>query len=438
MKSQCPYDLVIGLDRSDAKADLYYIDVKSDRRWSQTLDTAPERLHDWLADLRQKYPRGRVAVCVEQPAVNLILFLETYSWITLHAINPITLQKYREAFVTSRAKDDGLDARFQAELTLTHWEQLPVWKPQDSQTRRLQQLVLHRRSVVNERTALTNRLQALLKQYYPQALELCGEELWRPLATTFLLLWPSLQAVQKARSSKLKDFYHRQGSRSAPRLEKRLALIQAAVPLTDESALVDTFAVRVQLICRQLDLVRETIATYDAQIHEVFTAHPDRDIFQSLPGAGPVLAPRLLTAMGSDREHYDKAHELQCFSGVAPVTKQSGKKKHVHRRYRCPIFVRQSFHEYAKESVLHCRWAAAYYLQQREERAAPHHTAVRALAFKWQRVIFRCWKDREPYDDARYEATLQRRGSPLVKLFRCVEVGRNPAKKTPPKTQKNR
>jgi hypothetical protein len=54
------------------------------------------------------------------------------------------------------------------------------------------------------------------------------------------------------------------------------------------------------------------------------------------------------------------------------------------------LFLRQSFHEYAKESVLPSRWAAAYYLQQRTK-GAPHNTAVRALAFKWQRILWRCW-----------------------------------------------
>lgn len=151
-----------------------------------------------------------------------------------------------------------------------------------------------------------------------------------------------------------------------------------------------------------MDLVRETIATYDTQIqiHQTFAAHPDSALFDSFPGAGPVLALRLLATLGADQDRFQNAHQLQCFTGVAPVTKQSGKKRFVHRRYRCPVFQRQSFHEYAKESILHCRWAAAYYLQQREQKNAPHNTAVRALAFKWQRVIFRCWQNRTPYNDA--------------------------------------
>jgi transposase len=180
MTSTHPFDLVIGLDRSDRKADLHHIDTHSGRQHRQTIVTSPEALHDWLAQLRQQYPQGRVAICLEQPAANLILFLEAYEWITLYAINPISLQKFRETFVTSRAKDDGKDAAYLAELLLTHHRKLKPWQPDDGQTRQLQQLVSHRRAVVDERTGLSNRLKALLKQYFPQALELCGEDLWRP------------------------------------------------------------------------------------------------------------------------------------------------------------------------------------------------------------------------------------------------------------------
>ncbi len=121
------FDRLIGLDRSDTQADLSFIDPRAGRRWRQTLDTAPERLHDGLAQLRQEYPRARVALCVEQPALNRILFLETYAWITLFPINPLTLQKFREAFVTSRAKDDGQDAQYLAELLFTQPDKLTPW-----------------------------------------------------------------------------------------------------------------------------------------------------------------------------------------------------------------------------------------------------------------------------------------------------------------------
>ena len=287
--------------------------------------------------------------------------------------------------------------------------------------------------MVEERTGLSNRLIALLKQYFPQALVLCGEDLWRPLATRFLLKWSSLQAVQKAKPASLKQFYHLNGSRSAKLMEKRLALVAKAVPVTDETALIESFALRVQLICRQLQLLTRTIADYDRQIAVAYAAHPDHAIFASLPGAGPVLGPRLLASMGSQRERFDAAADLQQYSGIAPVTKRSGGSCYIHRRYLCPKFHKQSFHEFAKESILWSRWAAAYYLQQRIK-GCPHHTAVRALAYKWQRVIWRCWQNRTPYQEAIYEAALRKSGSNLVTLFDRVELGKspfkNPAKKS--------
>jgi hypothetical protein len=303
-----------------------------------------------------------------------------------------------------------------------------VWAPEDSPTRTLQQLVFHRRAVVDERTALTNRLIALLKQYFPQALSLCGEDLWRPLATRFLLKWPSLQAVQKARPATLKTFYYLQGSRSQPLIEQRLALIAKAVPVTDETGIIDSFVLRVQLICRQLQLTQKAVTSFDQQMAQAYTAHPDHALFASLPGAGPVLGARLLATLGSQRERFaDSAAQLQRYTGIAPVTKRSGGSCYIHRRYLCPKFHRQSFHEYARESILWSRWAAAYYLQQRRK-GSSHHTAVRALAFKWQRIIWRCWQDRQPYDEAVYEASLKKHGSPVVALFDCVDLGKSPWK----------
>jgi len=427
LTTSIPYDLVIGLDRSDKKADLYLIDTHTGKQWAQTIDTAPEALHDWLTQLRQQYPQARVGLILEQPALNLIGFFESVDWITLCAINPISLQKFREAFVTSRAKNDAKDAQYLAELLFTHHHKLKVWKPEDPQTRLLQQLVRHRRAVVDERTGLSNRLKALLKQYYPQALHLCGEELWRPLATDFLLKWPSLQKVQKARPETLRQFYYLHGSRSQKLIDRRLALVEKAVPLTDEPALVESFAMRIQLVCRELRLAVSAIKAYDRQIARVFATHEDHALFDSLPGAGPTLAPRLLATLGSQRDRLPARQHLHQSSGIAPVTKQSGNKRHVHRRYLCSKFERQGWHEYAKESILWCCWAAAYYWQQREK-GCPHHTAVRALAYKWQRVIWRCWQDRTPYDDARYEAVLRKRKSPLVKRFDQIEVGKSPWK----------
>jgi hypothetical protein len=245
----------------------------------------------------------------------------------------------------------------------------------------------------------------------------------------------ALPRAQLPVSCYLKQFYYLNGSRSTKLLEQRLALVAKAVPVTDQTALIQSFVLRVQLLGRQLQLVQQTLHQYDKQIAQSFSQHPDHPIFASFPGAGPVLGPRLLCSLGSQRERFEQAANLQHYTGVAPVTKQSGGTCHVHRRYLCPKFHRQSFHEYAKESVRWSRWAAAYYLQQRT-RGAHHHTAVRALAFKWQRVIWRCWQDHKPYQEKIYEAALRKASSPLVGLLDQIQLGKSPLKSCAKKIEK--
>jgi hypothetical protein len=122
----------------------------------------------------------------------------------------------------------------------------------------------------------------------------------------------------------------------------------------------------------------------------------------------------LAAAFGTDRSRWQSATELQSHSGIAPVTERSGKALWVHHRLACPKFIKQTFHEFADQSILFSQWARAYYDQQRG-RGNDHHAALRALAYKRIRILFRCWRDRKPYDEATYMDALRRHGSSLVK-----------------------
>jgi transposase len=151
----------------------------------------------------------------------------------------------------------------------------------------------------------------------------------------------------------------------------------------------------------------------DESIEEAFNAHPEAALFQDLPGAGPATAPRLLAAFGTDRSKYPTASSIQKYAGIAPVKQKSGRQLWIHWRWNAPKFLRQTFVEWAGQSVPKCAWAKAYYLQQRA--AGKRHQAIlRALAFKWIRVLWRCWYDRVPYNEARYLASLQKQKSPLA------------------------
>ena len=163
----------------------------------------------------------------------------------------------------------------------------------------------------------------------------------------------------------------------------------------------------------QLRVTLQAIADFDTAIAQRAQTHPDFPLFQALPGAGPVFAPRLLVAFGEQRARYPSAAELQKYAGIAPVTERSGKKSWVHWRLQCPKFLRQTFVEWAAESIRHSFWAQVYYQQQRDK-GNTHQAAVRALAFKWIRILSRCWQERTPYDASVSLQALNSRGSSLI------------------------
>jgi transposase len=401
----------VGLDWADERHQISLQAVGEPGSESFTVEQKPEALHAWVAELRARFPQGRIALALEQSRGAVIAALMNYDFILLYPLQPKTLARYREAFIASGAKSDAGDADLLLELVRTHRDRLRVWQPDDALTRQLRLLVEHRRRTVADRTRLTNRLKALLKTYFPQALEWAGD-LRQPAAGEFLRAWPSLPALQQAGRSELERYYREHRRLSGEERDQLLGQIQQAQPLTRDQAWVEASALMAQTLAEQLQAVIGGIARLDEQIEKLFAQHPDHDLFDSLPGAGDALAPRLAAAFGSDRDRYDSPGELQKFSGVAPVTESSGKSERVHWRRACPKFLRQTFHEFAAASCKKSLWARAYYAQQRKG-GAEHHAAVRSLAYKWIRVLYRCWKDRTPYDEQLYLKSLQRRHSPL-------------------------
>lgn len=401
----------VGLDWSDQRHEICLQAVDSPQVESFTVEQKPEALHGWVAELRARFPEGKIVVALEQSRGAVIYALMNYDFLLLYPIPPKTLARYREAFAPSGGKSDPGDAGLLLELVRTHRDRLRAWQPDDEVTRQLRLLTEFRRKTVSERNRLTNQLNDLLKSYFPQARNWAGD-LRSPSACDFLRRWPTLQAVQQASRTELEQFYHDHRRLSAEQRTELLAQIGQAQPLTRDRALVEASALMAQAIAEQLATVLAVIDRLEDELQKLFSRHPDHDLFEDLPGAGEALAPRLAAAFGSDRDRYESAEEIQQFSGVAPVTEKSGKMKWVHWRRACPKFLRQTFHEFADASRKKSLWARAYYEQKRKA-GVDHHAAIRSLAFKWQRILYRCWKDRTLYDEERYLKSLKQHHSSL-------------------------
>jgi transposase len=411
------HQLFIGIDRSDSSLDYCILDPEGHAVGQAKIGSAPEALLPWVRELEKDLPPDTViALCIEQPCQNLVHFFSRFAFLRLYLVNPAVIKKYRESLSASRAKDDRRDAHTLALFILERHPRLQPWAPADPLAEQISMLTEKRRQLVDIRTSLTNRLTQALKDSFPQALGLVGRDLFAPLACAFLTKWPTLQDLRKARPATISQFYYKHGSRRPKVIEERLATIGGAVALCEDEAMIEVYAELIRSLARQIGTIQASIRRFDELIEKRSSEHEDARIFRTLPGAGAALAARMLGFFGSDRSRYEDAAALQKHSGVAPLTKQSGKMHFVHRRYACNKFWRQTFVEWAAQTVMKSLWAKAYY-QQQKSKGQRHQSILRGLAYKWQRILFRCWKNREIYDEKRYLKALEAAGSPLVPII---------------------
>jgi len=402
------YAARIGIDWADQKH--YWAMLTDDgKRTRGELKHTPEEIEIWAAELAQRFGGRPIAVALEQARGALVAILSKYAHIHLFPLHPTKLAHYRKSVCPSGAKGDPTDADLILDYLVKHPEWLRCLEPDTVETRSLQFLVEERRKLVNQHTRELLILTHWLKQIFPQILQ-WFDDVSTPLVGDLLQRWPGLPELQKASAKTLRKFFCQHNCRSEELIQQRLDGIGQAVVATTDAALLMTGHLCIQISVPLLAHLRAGIARFDSQIEALYQTHPDRFIIESLPGAGPALEPRLIAALGTKRERFESASNMACGFGIAPVTESSGNSRWVHWRWACSKFVRQTLHEWANCSIRTCEWAREHYDRQRHK-GNGHHAAVRSVAFKWIRILFRCWKDRVPYSEQRYLEALRKRGA---------------------------
>jgi transposase len=400
----------IGIDWADQKHCWKLAVAGTQATETGELKQTPEELSRWAVALHHRFDGRPVAVALEQSSGALVYQLSQYPHLWLYPVHPATAAHYRQAFYPSGSKSDPADTGLLLELVVHHRDRLRRLAPDTPETRLLRMLVEQRRQLVDEKIRWNNRLQAALKMYFPQVLD------WIDIDTIMgcdlLDRWPTLQRMQHAHPGTLRKFFRDHNSRSEPLITERMEGVYQATPAVQDAALLEGATAIATSCVAQIRTLLASIAKLDHQIQPLAHNHPEASLFAELPGAGAVLRPRLLVAFGTQRDRYANVSEMQAYSGIAPVTQSSGRTRWVHVRWACPTFLRQTFHEFAACSISRSEWARIFY-EAKIAAGKSHHAAVRALAYKWIRVLFRCWKDGRPYDEQTYLQALARRNSPL-------------------------
>lgn len=408
--------ILVGIDWADEEHAYEMLDPHGERHRGTVLQT-PEALDELFTRWQQQF-NAEIDVCLETSRGPLVNALLEQPRVRIYPVNPNALANYRKVFAHGGGKNDPVDARLILQFLVRYREQLRPLVPDAPQTRELAALCQDRRGLVEQRVVLAQQLKSLLKAYFPAVLAMSPAKIYADFMVRLLLKYPTLAAAQAAGRNKLRKLFFATGTKN--KIEQRLDAIMDAVPLATDEVLLRTSARRAQAICGQLDSLNKSIRQYDRLIEQLVKLHADYKVVEALP-CGAKSKARILAALGDDRSRFASAEQLASATGIAPITTQSGKQRYVSSRWACSKFLRQTFHEFAGLSITKSRWAKAFYQSQLAHHKSPQ-VARRALAYKWLRIIYRCWQMREAYDEERYVQRLTATNSPLAKQLAAAKT----------------
>lgn len=410
------FAFLVGIDWASTKHDICVIDAAGRIVKQEQIQQSTETIDNWVEDLQRQADGKPIAIALEQTKGALIYALMQRVGVYLFPINPQQFAAYRKSFSNINAKHDAEEALLLARFLFERRRSLRMWEPDDEVTRLVGQLAQARREAVNERTRLSLQLRESLMKYFPALLQITSNCLGesQPLLAV-VKKWPDPAVLKRARLCDIVRTLVDKGVGKAKAAELAEKLRSAPVHCRDRVT-AQVHAMKARDLAERLLLLGSTIERYDEALRVAVAEHPDRQLYENVRGLGKALLPRVIAAFGSRRDRFSNAQEAANFCGMSPVCRQSGKMRQVVRRRACNKFMLQTFHELAASTISWTPWAKAFYRYQRD-RGMKHHAAVRKLARCWVRILYRVWKDKVPYDEARYQQTFKAKNPEIARYL---------------------
>jgi transposase len=334
---------------------------------------------------------------------------------TVFPVQPKAAARYRERKAPSGVKDDQLDAWALADALRMDGRTWRALAPEDPLIQQLRLLCRDEVVLIQQRTLLINQLRAALREYYDTALQ-AFDDWTAPAAWAFIVQFPTPMELAQAGKRRWEKFLHVHKLWRPETAQTRLELFAHATDWKRSEAVARAKSRLAVSLAKLLQTLQQQLDAYRRDIEELFAKHPDHDLFGSLPGAGPKLAPRLMSELGADRARFDTPQALQCLAGTAPVSFQSGQIFRVKMRRCCNAHLRHAVHLWADCSRVKCGWAQAYYQAQREK-GKSHACALRCLGHRWLEVLWKMWQTGTRYDGDLHNRNQQKHGSWVFQIL---------------------
>lgn len=367
---------------------------------------SPAHDEEGMIELVTRLGRAGVArVAIERPDGILVERLLA-SGIEVLAIHPNQVKAARPRFAVAHGKSDRFDAYVLAELARTDAHRFRALVPDSDETRALKALTRAREDLVGVRVELANQLRAQLESFWPGAL--IFSEVDSPISLAFLRRCPAPSDAKGLGPRRMEGFLARHrysGRRGAEELLGRMRSAPAGL-----AGGLETEARRAVVLglVAALEPVVAEISELTSQIHGALEVHPDAAIFRPLfrDPKTAICPATLIAELGDRRERYPTDAAMAADAGMSPVALESGKLRVATFRRACDKRLRDAVATLADSTRHWHPWAKEVYRKARA-RGQDHPHAIRTLGRAWLRVLWRCWRDRVPYDPARH-GNLQR------------------------------
>ena len=325
-----------------------------------------------------------------------------------HAVFPVSPRisaRARERYRVAAVKDDRFDAFVLADTLRhehQHWRALAIPSPLLAE---IKALTRDRDRLLETQQATESQLRMILEAYHPAPVRLFSA-VDRQITLHFVTDYPTPAVASRIKTTRMAGFlarHHYTGRVPAQVLAERMR----ANLLTASAGTVAGKSFSAQSFTRLLQLLNSQLADYDDAIAAAVAEHPDASIFASFPGVGPILTGVLLAEIGEDRTRFPTPAVLLAESGLAPVTRASGRSRNVRFRYAANTRLREAAMWWAYNSMKESPWAAAAFRDARDHRGQRYHRALRGLAARWMRVLWTCWTTNTPYDPQRHTTAVE-------------------------------
>lgn len=398
------FQFFVGIDWATERHQVCVLDANRDvitERVVEHTGAGLAQFVSWLLSLTHNSP-GSVAVAIEVPRGAVVETLLEHGF-RVFAINPKQLDRFRDRHTIAGAKDDSRDAFVLADSLRTD---LPLFKAlsiEDPQILHLRELSRLDDDLRQDHTRLVNQFRAQLARYYPQSLQLCPgvDEAW--LWDLFELA-PLPAKAAKLTTGRLEKLLHHHRIRRWNAGQVREVLQSPGFTLAPGAA--EAAAEHALLLLPRLRLVHQLRAEVAQRIQAVLDElaspegdpdkHRDVTLLLSLPGIGRVIAATMLAEAAQPLAERDY-HALRSYAGIAPVTRQSGKRRFVLMRQACNARMRHALYHWARVNTqLDSRSKDQY--QRLRKAGHSHGRALRGVADRLLAVLVAILNTGVPYN----------------------------------------